>query len=79
MKHIELTDEKGNNTPFGDEEYNSGNPYYDRDYPNLQVDNQISSQYGLSTKREVMDFYLQQMPREKFISSKPRIISMPEI
>jgi hypothetical protein len=26
-----------------------------------------------------MDFFLEQMPREKFVSNKPRIISMPEI
>ena len=36
MKHIEMTDEK--QTPY-DDGVLSGNPYYDRDQPHLQVDN----------------------------------------
>ena len=41
----------------------TGSPYYDRNTPNLKVKEQMQK-YGLKSKREVMDFFLEMMPRE---------------
>jgi RAB protein geranylgeranyltransferase component A len=41
----------------------TGSPYYDRNTPNLKVHEQMQK-YGLKSKREVMDFFLEMMPRE---------------
>ena len=46
-----------------------GSPYYERIQSNLQVSKDLDK-YGLNSKREAMNFFLDMMPREIYMEDE---------